>query len=114
MTYGFSFVDGPISWRFPLAFQLIFMFILFATVPWLPESPRWLIAHGREDEAQKILADLESLEADDSYIVTEVKEISFAVQVRYSFFRSQVHTLTDAVRERTCHRMVGSSSRPNR
>lgn len=44
MTYGFSFVGGPISWRFPLAFQLVFVIILFATVPWLPESPRWLIA----------------------------------------------------------------------
>ena len=40
MTYGFSFTSGPISWRFPLAFQLVFMIILFATVPWLPESPR--------------------------------------------------------------------------
>ena len=46
VTYGFSFVGRPISWRFPLAFQLIFVFILFGTVPWLPESPRWLIAHG--------------------------------------------------------------------
>ena len=40
MTYGFSYLHGPISWRFPLAFQLIFMIILFSTVPWLPESPR--------------------------------------------------------------------------
>lgn len=80
MTYGFSFVDGPISWRFPLAFQLIFMFVLFGTVPWLPESPRWLIAHGRLDEAQNIIADLESLPRDDSFIATEVKEIAFAVQ----------------------------------
>jgi MFS family permease len=40
MTYGFSFVGGPISWRFPLAFQFVFIFILFGTVPWLPESPR--------------------------------------------------------------------------
>lgn len=42
MTYGFSFVGGPISWRFPLAFQLVFIIILFATVPWLPESPRFV------------------------------------------------------------------------
>jgi MFS family permease len=35
MTYGFSFVGGPVSWRFPLAFQLIFIVILFVTVPWL-------------------------------------------------------------------------------
>ena len=40
VTYGFSYTKGPVSWRFPLAFQLIFMIILFATVPWLPESPR--------------------------------------------------------------------------
>ena len=40
VTYGFSYLNGPISWRFPLAFQLIFMIILFSTVPWLPESPR--------------------------------------------------------------------------
>ena len=40
MTYGFSFLDGPIAWRFPLAFQLVFIIVLFSTVPWLPESPR--------------------------------------------------------------------------
>ena len=40
MTYAFSFLNGPIAWRFPLAFQGIFIIILFATVPWLPESPR--------------------------------------------------------------------------
>lgn len=44
MTYGFSFVEGPVSWRFPLAFQFFFIFILLATVPWLPESPRWVRA----------------------------------------------------------------------
>lgn len=41
ITYGFSFFGGGIAWRFPIAFQLLFMFVLFATVPWLPESPRY-------------------------------------------------------------------------
>lgn len=40
VTYGFSFVGGPVSWRVPLALQFIFIFVLYATVPWLPESPR--------------------------------------------------------------------------
>lgn len=40
ITYGFSFANGPIAWRIPLAFQFFFIFILFGTVPWLPESPR--------------------------------------------------------------------------
>ncbi|KAK3110746.1 hypothetical protein LTR53_014657 [Teratosphaeriaceae sp. CCFEE 6253] len=40
VTYGFSFIPGPIAWRIPLALQFIFIAILFGTVPWLPESPR--------------------------------------------------------------------------
>ena len=38
VTYGFSFVCGPAAWRLPLAFQFVFISILFAAVPWLPES----------------------------------------------------------------------------
>ncbi|KAH8759102.1 hypothetical protein F5882DRAFT_306644, partial [Hyaloscypha sp. PMI_1271] len=30
---GFSFVGGPVSWRFPLAFQFTFIFLLLGTVP---------------------------------------------------------------------------------
>lgn len=80
VTYGMSYVDNAASWRFPLAFQFIFIFILFATVPWLPESPRWLIAHGYYDEADKIIADLENKDINDPVIITESKEIHYAVQ----------------------------------
>jgi hypothetical protein len=38
-----SYVGGSAAWRVPLAFQFLFIIILFATVPWLPESPRWLM-----------------------------------------------------------------------
>lgn len=40
INYGISFQGGAVAWRFPLAFQYVFFFILLATVPWLPESPR--------------------------------------------------------------------------
>ena len=80
VTYGFSFASGPISWRFPLAFQLVFMIILFATTPWLPESPRWLIAHDQEDEAFQIIADLEDKDVNDPWVLTQHKEIVYAVE----------------------------------
>lgn len=80
MTFGFSFLGGAISWRFPLAFQFVFIIVLFATVPWLPESPRWLIAHEFEDEAFAILADVEGKSQDDPYILTQHKEIVYTVQ----------------------------------
>lgn len=80
ITFAFSFLSGPVAWRFPLAFQFVFILIIYATVPWLPESPRWLITRNRLDEAQKIIADLEAKDVNDSYINTQHGEIVAAVQ----------------------------------
>jgi hypothetical protein len=80
INYGFSFVGGGVAWRFPLAFQFIFIFLLYATVPWLPESPRWLIAHDRDDEAAVVISSLENKTLTDPIVVTQMKEIRYSVQ----------------------------------
>jgi hypothetical protein len=62
-------VDGgssAIRWRFPIAFQIIPLLFLFAIVWWFPESPRWLVKVGREDEARFVLGRLRGNDGDDA------------------------------------------------
>lgn len=56
--YGMSFVGGPVAWRVPIACQCFFAFIVIFLVFGLPESPRWLYAHGRNEEALQVLCDV--------------------------------------------------------
>ncbi|EME89736.1 uncharacterized protein MYCFIDRAFT_71755 [Pseudocercospora fijiensis CIRAD86] len=80
VTFGFSYAGGAIAWRVPLALQFIFIATLFATVPWLPESPRWLVQKDRHEEAEQILADIEGTEIEDPYVQTELADIKFSTQ----------------------------------
>ena len=44
------------AWRLPSAFQALPSVFQFALVLFGPESPRWLVANGREEEALETLA----------------------------------------------------------
>lgn len=87
LDFGLSYVSGSVSWRFPVAVQIIFAAILFVGIIQLPESPRWLVAHDRKPEAMEILANLNDLTVDDDAVFAEVTAIADAVN---SFARSQV------------------------
>jgi sugar porter (SP) family MFS transporter len=54
LLYGF----GEESWRFMLGVQAIPSLLFFVFVFFVPESPRWLIKHGRSDEGQKVLTSI--------------------------------------------------------
>ncbi|KAF2862876.1 general substrate transporter [Piedraia hortae CBS 480.64] len=76
---GFSFAKGSVSWRFPVAFQIVFAIIILIFILPLPESPRWLILKGREDEAVQVLAALSNLPPEDEYIQSEFLAIKESV-----------------------------------
>lgn len=77
LDFGFYFLDpNEISWRFPLAFQIVFCLFILAFVLSLPESPRWLVYKGREDEAMKVLGAL----SDEDPNSPAVKEEFYAIK----------------------------------
>lgn len=49
-------------------------------MPWLPESPRWLVAHDRHTEAVQVLAALEAKPIDDVFVATQLREIDDSVK----------------------------------
>ncbi|KAF2993954.1 hypothetical protein G7054_g4855 [Neopestalotiopsis clavispora] len=63
IDYGASFGNADLSWRFPIAFQIVFGLIVM-TMFFLPESPRWLLTHERYEDAEKVIAALRGYEQD--------------------------------------------------
>ncbi|KAH8673395.1 sugar transporter [Xylariales sp. PMI_506] len=68
-----------VAWRFPLAFQLVFAWILFVGMFFLPASPRWLAMKHRDDDCIKSLARLRRLAPEDPMLRVEFLEIKAAV-----------------------------------
>ncbi|CDK25041.1 unnamed protein product [Kuraishia capsulata CBS 1993] len=56
MEYGLSIHESaPLAWRFPIGFQMLFLFINMCAIPFFPESPRYLFSVGKVEEAKLVL-----------------------------------------------------------
>ncbi|KAI0600984.1 general substrate transporter [Biscogniauxia sp. FL1348] len=67
--------DIYVSWRFSLAVILIPCFIFAVGLPFLPESPRWLLEHGHYDRALRSLEWLREGSFTSEQISTELTRI---------------------------------------
>ncbi|RDI84679.1 hypothetical protein Vi05172_g5255 [Venturia inaequalis] len=81
IDYGTNFIGGTgasqkdTAWLLPLCLQLVPAVLLGAGMLFMPFSPRWLVHHGREAEARKVLASLRNLSQDHELIELEYAEI---------------------------------------
>lgn len=98
LAYGVSFIDNgesEIRWRFPIAFQILPLLCLLAGCWAFPESPRWLVKAGRNEEALYILGRLRGTEGEDAGVAeTECNDIRRAIELeRSSESTSYLHML---------------------
>ncbi len=65
IDYGASYSNNDdFTWRFPIAFQIVFGIFLGVGAYFLPESPRWLLARDRFEEGTKVISALNGLPED--------------------------------------------------
>ncbi|KAM0554936.1 hypothetical protein ACHAPJ_006672 [Fusarium lateritium] len=82
--FGMSFVGGEIAWRLPIAFQLFFAIGVIILVFALPESPRWLLMKGRDQEAIDVLCQFHDKDPSDPSILAETSSIQRAIELELS------------------------------
>ncbi|KAF4332807.1 sugar transport STP1 [Fusarium beomiforme] len=85
LNFGIRNTNTEFRWRFPLAWMTVPLIIVDLALPFLPESPRWLIANGRREEAVDILCKLRGdLAQDAPKIVTELAQIDSIVEATHN------------------------------
>ncbi|KEY67767.1 hypothetical protein S7711_04086 [Stachybotrys chartarum IBT 7711] len=82
MNYALASETGPLQWRFPLGFQLLFPIIIAVALLFVPDSPRWLMLQDRHEDAIRVISRLEGKNVDrnDPAVMNEFLSIQATIE----------------------------------
>lgn len=97
-----AFIDPEIGWRLAFLIGAVLGIVIFLMRMWIPESPRWLMTHGRADEAHAVVAAIERRLSAAGHAIAPVAGPRVRLRVRsHTPLREVVHTLFRAQPQRT-------------
>ncbi|KAK7202729.1 general substrate transporter [Myxozyma melibiosi] len=83
VSYGCTFIDGPASFRTAWGIQMVPGAVLFGTLFFFPESPRWLASNDRWEESIDIIRHVQGNygQEDTDEVRLEIEELKEAVRI---------------------------------
>lgn len=85
ITFGTRNYTSSWGWRLPSVLQILLPFLAIPGLLACPESPRWLCASGRNEEARQVLADFHAGGDSDAPLVNyEIVEIQSTIAAEQS------------------------------
>jgi MFS family permease len=95
-------IDPEYGWRAAFLIGAVLALIVFFMRMWLPESPRWLMTHGRAAEAETVVAGIEARLAAEGHALPAVSQPKVRLRTRsHTPLGDVVHTLLHLHRTRT-------------
>jgi MFS family permease len=95
-------IDPELGWRLAFLTGAVLGLVVFVMRLWIPESPRWLMIHGRPDQAIHIVADIERMAARHPDAAANEAWPTIRLRMRdHTPLREVARTLFSAYRQRS-------------
>ncbi|KAK4700918.1 cell division control protein 7, partial [Phenoliferia sp. Uapishka_3] len=84
--FGMSYVSGNWSWRSAYLLQAVPAFYMIIAIQFVPETPRWLMSKGREEEAMAFLVKYHGNgDPQDELVLFEFEEMKQALRIEREY-----------------------------